>query len=167
MAQDEKQVFAFAIDDENALSLSMTRDMRSGLRFCGNGMKDVNATDSSTLDERTKRAGNGFHFRKFGHGCSTGSRSRLESERVFSSPLFSSIAERRENGFPLVPIGKLIGVMAATRLARLPGGEGHNGFIPVFGISAEAHRRAVSFRGGAHPILRSGFGLVGDAKKGL
>src|SRR5437660_11351467 len=163
MAQDEKQVFAFAIDDENALSLSMTRDMRSGLRFCGNGMKDVNATDSSTLDEGTKRAGNGFHFRKFGHGCSMGSRSRLESERVFSSPLFSSIAERRENGFPLVPIGKLVGVMAATRLTRLPRSDEHNRFIPIFWVADKAHRRAVGLRGGAYAVDSARLRLVRDA----
>src|SRR5438876_11399846 len=135
MAQAEKQVFAFAIDYENALSLSMTRNMRSGLRFCGNGMKDVNATDSPTLHKGTKRAGNGFHFRKFRHGRSMGSSSRFESERVFSTLGFSSIAERRENGFPLVPIAKLIGVMAATRLAGLPRSDEHDGFIPVFGIA--------------------------------
>src|SRR5690349_11215212 len=123
MAQDEKQVFAFAIDDANALSLSMTRDTRSGLRLCGNGVKDVNAMYSPTLHEGKECASNGFHFWEFRHERTTGSRSGLESKRMFSSLRFGCIAKRRKNRFPLVPVGELIGVMAATRLARLPRGD--------------------------------------------
>jgi len=66
--QDEQEILAFAIDDANALSLGMTRDMRSGLRPCGNGMKDVNATDSPAQHEGTESTSDGFHFREFGHG---------------------------------------------------------------------------------------------------
>jgi len=69
--QNEKKIFAFAINDANALSLGMTRDIQSGLRLCSNGMKEVNATDSPTLHEGTESTSDGFHFREFGHGRRT------------------------------------------------------------------------------------------------
>src|SRR5439155_25531313 len=111
MAQDEKQVFAFAIDDENALSLSMTRNMRSGLRVCGNGMKDVNATDSPTFHKGTRLAANGFHFRKLRHGRSMGPSASFESERVFSIPPFGTSSVRRQNGLTCRPVRKRHGVV--------------------------------------------------------
>src|SRR2546421_8747300 len=37
-----------------------------------------------------------------------------------------------------------------TPLSRLPRGDEHDGFIPVFGIADEAHRRAVSLRSEEH-----------------
>lgn len=82
---------------------------------------------------------------------------------MFSSLRFTSIAERRENGFPFIPVGELIGVMAATRLAGLPRGDEHNGFIPVFEVADKAHRGAVSLRGRAQAVLRSRLRLVRDA----
>src|SRR5437660_10579643 len=128
-------------------------------------MKDVNTTDSPTLHKGAGRASDGFHFREFRHGRGTGSSSRLESERMLSSLCLSGIGERGENGFAFVPVGKLVGVMAAPRLAGLPRGDEHNGFIPVFGVADKAHRRAVSLHGRAHAVLRSRLRLVRDAEE--
>jgi len=51
--QDEKQKLAFAIDGLNAAALSKAGDMRGCLGLCGDGVKDVNATDSPIPDEGT------------------------------------------------------------------------------------------------------------------
>jgi len=51
--QNKKNIFTFAIDNANASALGMTGDMRNGLRLCGDGMENVNAADSPTLDEGT------------------------------------------------------------------------------------------------------------------
>ena len=102
--QDEKHIFAFAIDGSNAAALGMADDMRNGLGLRGDGVKNVNATDPPIPDEGTERADNSFYFRKFGHGRRTGSRTRLESECVLPRVRFGSIAKRGENGFALVPV---------------------------------------------------------------
>src|SRR5713101_3650662 len=129
--QDEQNIFALAIDDANATALGMPGETRSGLRLCGDGVKDVNATDSPALDEGTEGAYDSFHFREFRHGRGTESRARLESEGVLPHVCLGSIAERRENRFAFIPVGKLIGVMAAAGLAGLSRGNQQNGFIPV------------------------------------
>jgi len=51
--QNEKNMFAFAIDNANAVALGSTGDTRNGLRLCSDGVKNVNASDSPTLDEGT------------------------------------------------------------------------------------------------------------------
>src|SRR5713226_2061839 len=119
--QDEKNIFALALDDANAAALGTAGEMRSVLRLCGDGMKDVNAMDSPILDERAYGADDSFHFREFRHGRGTESRARLESKRVLPCGCLGSIAEWRENGFAFIPVGKLIGVMTAARLAGLTG----------------------------------------------
>src|SRR5437660_892709 len=120
--QNEEYVFAFAFDDANAAALGMTGEKRCCLRFCGDVVKHVNATDSLAQDKGTQRTNDSFHFRQFRHERSAGSRSQFESECVLSRLCFRSIAKRRENGLAFVPVGKLIGVMAATRLAGLSRG---------------------------------------------
>src|SRR5260370_8835786 len=141
--------------------------MRSGLGLCSDGVKDVNATNSPILDQGTERSNDGFDFREFGHERSTRSRARLERECVFPRVRRGRIAERRENGFALVPVGKLIGVMAAARLAGLPGGDEQNGFIPVSGVADKAHRGAVGMGGGANAVDGSRLGPVRDAEESL
>src|SRR5258705_13468779 len=153
--QDEKHIFAFAIDGSNAAALGLAGDLRSCLRLRGGRMKDVNATDSPIPDEGTERADDSFYFRKFGHERNTRSRARLESECVLPRVRFGSIAKRGENGFAFVPVGELIGVMAATRLAGFSCGDEQNGFIPVSGVADETHRGAVIFRRRAHAVKRS------------
>jgi hypothetical protein len=49
--QNEKHILAFAIGDADAAALRVAGDLRSGLGLCGDGVKDVNATDSPTLDQ--------------------------------------------------------------------------------------------------------------------
>src|ERR1700687_3528294 len=163
--QDEKHIFAFAIDGLNAAALGLAGDMRSCLRLRGDGVKNVYATDSPIPDEATERANDSFYFRKFGHECRTESRTRLESECVLPRGRFGSIAKRGENGFALVPVGKLIGVMAATGLAGLSPGDEQNGFIPVSRVADETHRGAVIFRRRAHAVDRSRLGFVRDAEE--
>jgi len=51
--QNEKHIFAFAIDGANAAALGLAGDMRSGLRLRGDGVKDMNTADSPALDEGT------------------------------------------------------------------------------------------------------------------
>src|SRR5260370_30721266 len=65
--EEEKHIFAFSIDGANAAVLGVAGDMRNGLWLRGNRMEDVNATDSPTLNERTERANDSFHFREFRH----------------------------------------------------------------------------------------------------
>src|SRR6267143_2568225 len=163
--QDEKNIFALALDGANATALSMPGQMRSGLRLCGDGMKDVNATYSATPDERVEGADDSFHFREFRHKRGTESRARLESERVLPCACFGSIAERRENGFAFIPAGKLIGVMAAARLAGLSSGNQQNGFIPVSGVADKAHRGAMRLCSCTHAVHRSRLRFVRDAEE--
>src|SRR5258708_21295562 len=163
--QDEKHIFAFSIDGANAAVLGVAGDMRNGLWLRGNRMEDVNATDSPTLNERTERANDSFHFREFRHDRSTESRTRLESERVLPRLRLGSIAERGENGFTFVPVGKLIGIMAAAGLAGLPRRNEQNGFIPVSGVTDEAHRRAERLSGRAYAVRCSRLRFIGDAEE--
>jgi len=115
--QNEKHIFALAFDGADAAALHIAGDVRGGLRLRGDGVKDVNATDSPTLDQGTERANDSFDFRKFRHRRWARSRARFEGERVLARLFLSGIAERRENGFAFVPVGKLIGIVAATGLA--------------------------------------------------
>src|SRR5713226_3230671 len=163
--QDKKNIFALAIGGANAAALGMPGEMRSGLRLCGDGVKDVNATDSPALDEGTEGAYDSFHFREFRHGRGTESRARLESERVLPRVCLGSIAERRENRFAFIPIGKLIGVMAAARLAGLSRGNQQNGFIPVSRVADKAHGGAVSIGSGANAVASARLGFVRNAEK--
>jgi hypothetical protein len=78
--QSEKHIFAFAVDGSYAAALGMVGKMRSGLGLCGDGVKDVNATDSPILDQGTERSNDSFDFREFRHDRRTGSRTRLESQ---------------------------------------------------------------------------------------
>src|SRR5258708_2098103 len=153
--QNEKHIFAFATDGSYAAALDLASDMRSGLGLCSDGVKDVNATDSPILDQRTERSNDGFDFREFGHERRTRSRTRLERECVFPRVRLGSIAERRENGFALVPVGKLIGVMAAARLAVLPGADEQNAFIPVSPVYNKATRAGVGIVIAATPLCPS------------
>jgi hypothetical protein len=76
--QNEKNIFALAIHDANASALRVASDIRSGLRLCGDSVKDVNATDSPALDERSKCTNDSFHFREFRHEGYAYSRAGLE-----------------------------------------------------------------------------------------
>src|SRR5260370_17640752 len=97
--QDEKHIFAFSIDGANAAVLGVAGDMRNGLWLRGNRMEDVNATDSPTLNERTERANDSFHFREFRHDRSTESRTRLESERGLPPLRLLTLPQPRQNRF--------------------------------------------------------------------
>src|ERR1700719_1872240 len=163
--QDEKHILAFAIHDANAATLGLKGDARSGLRLRGDRVKDVDATDSPTLGEGTERANDSFHFREFRHKGWMRSRIRFEREGMFSLFRLGSVTERPKDRLAFVPKRKLIGVMAAARLAGLTGSNQQNGFIPVFGVCHETHSGAVSLSGRAYAVLRSGLRLIGDAEE--
>src|SRR5260370_13657114 len=165
--QNEKYIFAFAIDGSNAAALDLASNMRSGLGLCGDGVKDVNATDSPILDQGTERSNDGFDLREFRHERRKGSRTGIERECVFPRVRLGSIAERREDGFAFIPVGKLIGVMAAAWLSGLSRGDEQNGFIPVSRVADKAHRGAVGMGGGANAVDGSRLGLVRDAEESL
>src|SRR6266849_9204970 len=143
----------------------MAGEMRSGLRLHGDGVKDVNATNSPTLNEGSERLHDSFHFWEFWHERGTRSRTRLESECVPPRVCLGSIAERRKNGFSFIPVGKLIGVMAAAGLAGLSRGNEQNGFIPVSRVADKAHGGAVSIGSGANAVARARLGVVRNAEK--
>src|SRR5207248_10271726 len=95
------------------------------------------------------------------------SRTRLESECVPARVRLGRIAERRENGLAFVPVGKLIGVMATTRLPGLSCGEEQNRFIPISGVANKTHRGAMILRRRAYAVNGSRLGLVRDAEESL
>src|SRR5260370_23150997 len=86
---------------------------------------------------------------------------------MFSSVRFDSVAERGENGLSFIPVGKLVGIVAAARLPGLSRGYQENRFIPVCGVSHKAHRGPMSPCGRTHAINRPRLGLVRDAQKTL
>jgi len=165
--QDEKNIFTLALDRANAAALRMAGEMRSNLRLGDDRMKNVNATDSPALDKGTQRANDSFYFWKFRHGGWTRSRARLKRERVLPRFFFGGIAEGRKNGFAFIPVRKLIGIVAAAKLAGLSRGEEEDGFVPVSGVADEAHGGTVSLGGRAHAVLRSRLWLVRNAQKAL
>jgi hypothetical protein len=64
---DEEHIFASAIDSPNAAALGSADDMSNGLRLYGDGVKNVNATDSLPHHERPECANDSFYFRQFRH----------------------------------------------------------------------------------------------------
>src|SRR5580693_1120879 len=88
-----------------------------------------------------------------------------EFQRVFANLCFGRIAERRNDRFAFVPIGELIGVVAAPDLAGFAGGNEKDGVIPIGQIGDEAHRRPMAFCGGADAVAGAGLRLAGDAEQ--
>lgn len=43
------------------------RELCGRLRFCNNGVENMDAADEAMLDERAQGAGDGFYFREFRH----------------------------------------------------------------------------------------------------
>jgi hypothetical protein len=75
--QNEEHVFGLAISGADAAPLGLASNMRRGLRFYGDSVKDMDTTDSPALDERAESANNSFHFREFRHVRRMRSRSGL------------------------------------------------------------------------------------------
>lgn len=113
--QDQKNVFASTINLQNSTACGEVGNKSSGLRFYSDEMQDVDITDPLSLNQGTQCADDRFDFREFRHGINR-SGARLESERMLRRTGFCSFAERREDGLSFVPVGKLIGIVAAARL---------------------------------------------------
>ena len=59
----EQEIFSIASDGANGLLVRRLNEARRRLRLCGDGMKDVDATDSFSVDERAKSLCDCFDFR--------------------------------------------------------------------------------------------------------
>jgi hypothetical protein len=68
--EGEQEVFAVARGIKDVASAGKLCDLHRRLRFCCDGMKDVDATDTASTNKGTQAARYGFDFGKFGHGCS-------------------------------------------------------------------------------------------------
>ena len=86
-------------------------------------------------------------------------------QSVFAGFCFRRIAERRDNGLRFMPVGELVGVVAAADLAGFASGNEQNGVIPVGEVGDEAHRRAVAFCCGAHAVTGTGLRFARDAEQ--
>lgn len=64
----EKEVFAFALNRADVPAFRDACDLRRFLWLRGDGVQNVNAANSATLDERAECARYGFYFREFRHG---------------------------------------------------------------------------------------------------
>src|ERR1700674_1429835 len=84
---------------------------------------------------------------------------------MFSRTCLSSIAERRKNGLAFVPVGKLIGIVAASRLAGLSCGNQQYGHVPIAWVRHEAHCRAMSLRRRAYAVNGSRLRFVRNAEE--
>ena len=127
----KKNIFPLAANGSNASALGEPRKMRGGLWLGCDGMQDVDAADPTILNERTERSHDSFYFWQLRHEGGGESRPRFEGKGMFSSVRFGSVAERGENGLSFIPVGKLVGIVAATRLPGLSRGYQENRFIPI------------------------------------
>ena len=59
----EPKIFSLAADGEDYLILSGVNEGRGRLRFCGDGVKDMNAANAAVLDERAKSSRDRLYFR--------------------------------------------------------------------------------------------------------
>src|SRR4029077_5196535 len=75
------------------------------------------------------------------------------------------VAKPLKNWPPLIPVRKLIRIVTAPRLARLPSRNQHNRLVPIRRIRDEAHRRPVMIGGPARTEGRTRLRLAGDAEK--
>jgi hypothetical protein len=67
----EHEIFSIASDGANDLLVRRLNEARRRLRLCGDRMKDMDATDSFSVDERAKSLCYGFDFREFRHDGGT------------------------------------------------------------------------------------------------
>src|SRR5882672_7611451 len=84
---------------------------------------------------------------------------------MFSRAFLSSITEGRKNGLAFVPVGKLIGIVAAPRLAGLSCGNQQYGHVPIAGVGHEAHCRAMSLRRRSDAVDGSRLRFVRNAEE--
>src|SRR5258706_14540904 len=91
--------------------------------------------------------------------------SGLQRQGVFASTGFRHIAKRLIERAALVPIGKLVGVVRASRLAGLASRDEHDGFVPISEISDETHGGTGMFGGGARAVSGAGLRFVGNVQK--
>src|SRR6266403_4414184 len=91
--------------------------------------------------------------------------SGLQRQGVLAGAGFRHIGKRLMDRATLVPIGKLVGVVRASRLAGLASGDEHDGFVPISEISDETHGGTVMFGGGTRAVSGAGLWVVGNAQK--
>src|SRR6267378_2726399 len=84
---------------------------------------------------------------------------------MFARAGFSSVAEGRKNRLAFVPKGKLIGIVAAPRLAGLSGGNQQNGIVPIAQVCHKAHGRAMRLRDRAYAVNSSRLRFARNAEE--
>lgn len=65
------EVLSVARNFLDSLVFREASQIRGLLRFCGDGMKDVNGADSFSTDQWAQSPRNRFYFGKFGHRYSS------------------------------------------------------------------------------------------------
>jgi len=80
-------------------------------------------------------------------------------------PSFRSVGKRLNDRFRVEPIGKLIGVVAATKLAALTAGNEQDRVVPIGGIRDEAHGRTMAWSGGPRAVSSARLRFIGDAQE--
>src|SRR5260370_14744298 len=92
------------------------------------------------------------------------SRRGLQRQSMLPRMRFGCIAEGLVDRAALVPIGKLIGVVAAARLTGLAAGDEHDGLVPVCEVGHKTHGRTVMIGRGTGTIRSAGLGLARHAQ---
>src|SRR6266436_10347238 len=84
---------------------------------------------------------------------------------MFSRTCLSRVAEGRKNGLAFVPIGKLIGIVAAPRLAGLSRGDQQDRMVPIARICHKAHGRPMGLRRRSDAVNGSRLRFVRNAEE--
>src|ERR1700734_2395280 len=91
--------------------------------------------------------------------------SRFQSQRVFARSGFGCIAIGSNDRLAFIPIGKLIGIVAAADLTGFACREEQYGLIPVGEIGDESHGGPMALGRGANAVARAGLRFSGDAQE--
>src|ERR1700745_1494099 len=91
----------------------------------------------------------------------------MQSQGVFAVLGRGAIGEGRVDGLAFVPIGELVGIVAAAGLTVLAGGDEEDRFVPIRGVGNETHGGSMVFCSGANAVTGARLRLVGDAEDSL
>jgi hypothetical protein len=58
----QPEIFAFSLDREDSLAFCNSGNVRGILRFCRDGVQDVDAANPSLVDQWAQRSSDGFYF---------------------------------------------------------------------------------------------------------
>src|ERR1035438_4981612 len=87
-------------------------------------------------------------------GASHASLRGLERQAMPEVFRFGGVAKRRKDTLALVPVGKLIAIVAATGLSGLPCRNQQNGFVPIGRVGNKTHSRPMIVCRRTHAVDR-------------